>query len=103
MTVSLKEGIFEVKKILIYVLVAVVTGVLTVMVPVITLVEVKSGLTVRESFQGLDASYMLGTTRSDVSDLTVLVIGFAVALSAYLLTRRKIRGQYHPWVRIPPC
>jgi hypothetical protein len=97
-----------VKRLLIYLASAVVLGILTMVVPLITFAEIRrEGFTatspwIRANFLGLEGYDNLAAPNSDVLGFTVLTVSFVIAMITYLLVRRRIPRNDFSWTRIPP-
>jgi len=84
------------KKFLLYGLAAIVLGLLVIIVPLITFAEfnVLGSFSVVQSFsngfRGIEGTSPLGTSRSGIDYLLVLVFSFVIAASAYAVVKRRM-------------
>ena len=96
------------KRLLIYLACAVVLGILAMVIPLITFAELRheefspAPLSIGANFRGLEGYDNLAAPNSDVTGFTVLIVSFVIAMTAYLLVKRRIPRNDLLWVRIPP-
>ena len=84
------------RKILLYSVIAVVTGLLVMLVPLVTFVELNVGAhfasneILPKGLRDIEGSYGSGGAKLSVSDFEVLITSFVIATAVYLLVRRKV-------------
>lgn len=107
MIVLSKAGMLEVKRLLIYVVSAVLLGILVTVIPLITFAEVKhesfipTSPWLNENIRGLEGYSSLGTPNSDSFGFTILIVSFAVAMVVYFFVRHRVPRHDLPWARYP--
>lgn len=92
------------KKILVYLAVAVVLGLFLMLVPLITIAEIRfennyvMSRSLWEGFEKLEDNRFLGTSQYSDAGLEVLVISFVIALVVYVLFKRRL--PHHEYRRL---
>lgn len=104
-------GTNTVKKLAVYLVVAIVIGVLVTVVPLIAVAEIGNfdqkydglrSMWLRESMGLLEGSYDTGASKSYWSDFGVLTVSFVIALALYLYVKHRMPNRDYVWVRFPP-
>jgi hypothetical protein len=97
------------RKVLLYLLTAIAVGLLMTLVPLFVFVEIKSqnramtNAPFSEEWKGgHEGSYSLGVVEPSSSDLEILTVCFLVAMTVYLLVKRKVPGRGRGWFRMVP-
>lgn len=84
------------RKIPLYLAIAVAIGLLMTVVPLVAFMELNienrflAAESLSKGLQGIEGSYSSGAVKLSVSDFEVPIISFVMAIAAYLLVRRKI-------------
>lgn len=99
------------KKTLLYLLAAVVLGILVTIVPLITVAQIGSTgnrqnesytSLLRKSLGQLEGQYDLKTSSGN-SDIEFLTVSFVIALVAYILVKYRMPKRDRMQYRFPPC
>jgi ABC-type dipeptide/oligopeptide/nickel transport system permease component len=92
------------KKILLYSAVAVVLGLSLILVPLITLVEIRAEngylagtRSLPEQLEELEGTHGLDTPEYSTYDVKILAFSFVIALVAYMLFKRRTSRQDYLW------
>lgn len=89
------------KKIPLYLLVAVILGLSLSLVPLAT-IKAENGYSIQQRLKTLEGTYDSSATTYSGSDVEVLAISFVIALVAYLLFKHASPRRHREWIRPYP-
>lgn len=90
------------KKILTYLLVAIILGLSLMLIPLVT-IRAENGYnampqSIRERLETLEGTHDSGTGTYSASDVEIFAVSLVIALVVYLLVKSKMPRRRHEWI-----